>query len=119
MVAMNYLTRQKETIDIKAGDVIFTAGDAGEVMYGVLAGEVQLVHGGKVLDTIAEGDIVGENVMLGQHSYQHTAIALTDCQLSVIDRHSFLWMVHETPTFATDIMKSMTERVQNIAERLA
>lgn len=118
MVAVNYLNTQKETMTVKAGDVIFTTGNTGDVVYGVLEGRVQVVYGNHVIDTLEAGDILGEEVMLGSEHYQATAIAITDVILSTMKRHQFLWLVQQTPTFATQLMQSMSNRVEKVAKLL-
>ncbi len=32
-------------------------------------------------------------------------------RIAVINRHTFLFLVHETPTFALDVMRSLAERI--------
>jgi CRP/FNR family transcriptional regulator, cyclic AMP receptor protein len=41
-----------------------------------------------------------------------TATALEDCKLAVIDKRRFLFLVHETPTFALQVMASLAERLR-------
>ncbi|MGJ3239824.1 MAG: Crp/Fnr family transcriptional regulator [Anaerolineae bacterium] len=118
MVAVNYLTTHKQVIYKKAGDVIFHEGDTGERVYGVLSGQVELSHKGRVLDTLSEGGIVGEAVMLGKDAYCTTATAVSDVTLSVMERHQFLWLVQQTPTFATQLMSAMSDRVEKVAQLL-
>ncbi|GAB5494413.1 MAG: hypothetical protein Phog2KO_46280 [Phototrophicaceae bacterium] len=118
MVAVNYLKTRNGVVEFSAGDVIFTAGDMGQHMYGVLEGRVQVVHNGLTLDTIEAGGILGEDIMLGNATYTSTAIAITDCTLSAMDRHQFLWLVQETPTFATQVMSAMSERLKNVSKLL-
>ncbi|MEM9950181.1 MAG: cyclic nucleotide-binding domain-containing protein [Chloroflexota bacterium] len=118
MVAVNYLNTQKETITYKAGDIIFNAGDAGDLVYGVIDGRVQVVHGDYVIDVLAQGDVLGEEVMLGNKHYSLAAIAVTDVTLSVMKRHQFLWLVQQTPTFATQLMRAMSNRVEKVAQLL-
>ncbi len=35
-----------------------------------------------------------------------------DTELAVIDKNTFLFLVHETPTFATDVMASLAQRLR-------
>jgi CRP/FNR family transcriptional regulator, cyclic AMP receptor protein len=41
-----------------------------------------------------------------------TAIATEPSVLAVIDVKAFLFLVHETPTFALQVMRSMAERIR-------
>lgn len=118
MVAINYLKTRNGVVSYTAGDVIFNAGELGEQMYGVLEGRVQVVRNDLVLDTVETGGILGEEVMIGEKAYTTSAIAITDCTLSAMDKHQFLFLVQETPTFATQVMKAMSERFQNVSKLL-
>jgi len=40
-------------------------------------------------------------------------VATTDATLATIDKHRFLFLVQETPTFALDVMAVMAERLRN------
>ena len=49
---------------ISAGEVIFSTGDAGSVMYGLVEGVVEISVNGKILETICQGDIFGEQLAI-------------------------------------------------------
>ncbi len=118
MVAVNYFNTQKDVVTYKAGTVIFNSGDTGELVYGVIAGRVQVVYNNLVIDTLEAGAILGEDIMLGKSAYNTTAIAVTDVTLSTMKRHQFLWLIQQTPTFATQVMSAMSERVEKIVKLL-
>lgn len=118
MVTVNYLKSKQDVITVQAGELIFDRGDQGEVAYGVLTGHVQIVYNDQVIDTVAAGDVLGEDVILGRSTYANKAVALTDCTLTVLDRSDFLWLVQETPTFATQVMGAMSDRVEKVASLL-
>ena len=62
------------------GEIIFSNGDSGNVMYGLLAGEVEITLNGKVLETIYAGDIFGEGALVHLDSKRaSTAIAKSKC----------------------------------------
>src|SRR5687768_2300041 len=86
----------------KAGAVIFKEGDAGKEMFVVKAGRVELRVHGMVIETLEEGDVLGEMALLDGESRSATAAAATDCQLVHIDRAKFQYMVQQTPYFALE-----------------
>ncbi len=118
MVAVNYLDKNKDVVIYKAGEVIFNRGEEGDTVYGILEGRVQVIYNDLVIDTLEAGGIIGEDVMLGKKHYGITAIAVTDVRLSTMNRHRFLWLVQQTPTFATQLMSAMSERVEKVAQLL-
>lgn len=109
-----------EPKQIKAGEVIFSAGDAGSVMYGIVEGEIEVSLNDKVLETIGEGDIFGEGALVHSDSKRaSTAIAKTDCRLVIMERKNFLFAVQQTPMFAIEIMRSYSDRVRRLRQSVA
>ncbi len=97
----------------KAGETIFAVGETGDVMYGVVEGEVELWVKEEVFETIKTGDVFGEGALLQiPHSRASTAKAKTDCRLAVLDKEHFLFLVQETPIFALEVMHSLSSRLR-------
>lgn len=102
---------------IDAGEVIFTTGDSGSVMYGLVEGVVEISVNGKILETICQGDIFGEGALVHSDSKRaSTAIAKTNCQLAILERKNFLFAVQQTPMFAIEIMRSYSDRIRRIRQ---
>ncbi len=98
--------------DVPAGTVIFEAGSTGEEMYGVAEGRVELrLPDGRAV-TIGPDETFGEMALVDRSARSATATALEDCKLAVIDKRRFLFLVHETPTFALQVMASLAERLR-------
>ena len=98
-----------------AGESIFTTGDAGDVIYGIIKGEVELWMNGSVVETIQQGDLFGEGSLVHEdHKRFETAIAKTDCLLAFLDRHHFLFVVQQTPVFALEVMRSYSDRLRRL-----
>lgn len=113
-MVVNYLKNSEDQQTFSAGEVIFQEGDTGEVMYGVLEGSVQILHNGQVLDTVEAGGFFGEMALVGKHTRSATAVALTNCRLAQVNEWRFHFLVHETPTFATQVMSILAERLRRM-----
>ena len=101
-----------DTRDIPAGSVIFEAGSVGEEMYGVVEGQVELrLPDGRAV-TVGPDETFGEMALVDASARSATAVALEDSTLAVIDKRRFLFLVHETPTFALQVMSAMAERLR-------
>ncbi|MEM9950180.1 MAG: Crp/Fnr family transcriptional regulator [Chloroflexota bacterium] len=118
-MAVNYLKFNKETQSFNAGDTVFHQGDEGDFMYGVISGELKVVYNGRVIDVVGEGGFIGEMALVGDHIRSADVLATEDCELAVVDAQRFHWLVHETPTFATQVMGVMAERIRSLHERVA
>lgn len=95
-----------------AGEVIFSEGDRGLVMYGIISGEVEIWFKGKVVEIIKQGDVFGERALVHEeHKRASTAIAKTQSQLAFLDRAHFLFAIEQTPMFALIVMRSYSDRL--------
>jgi CRP/FNR family cyclic AMP-dependent transcriptional regulator len=100
------------------GDIVFREGERGDAMYVVIEGTVLLSARGQPVETLGPGGIMGEMALLDQAPRSATAVAGTACRLARIPEKRFLYMVRETPYFALQIMRVMTERLRRLTERL-
>lgn len=98
-----------------ANQVIFEEGKTGEVLYGILEGEIELWVNGKVVETLTAGDVFGEGALVQlDHTRASTAIAKTDCILATMDKSRFLFAVQQTPMFALELLKSYSDRLRRL-----
>ncbi len=83
-------------------------------MYGIIAGELNLIINGKVVETLAPGAMFGVGVLVGQQNRTYTIIAKTDVTLACLDRERFLFAVQETPMFALSVIHNYSERLNRL-----
>jgi CRP-like cAMP-binding protein len=100
------------TRTFSAGSVVFEVGAPGTEMYGVIDGEIELrtAHG-KVF-RIGPDETFGEMAIVDQAPRMATAVAVEETTLAVIDERTFLFLIHETPTFALQVMSSLAARLR-------
>ncbi len=109
------LQKNSDIQSFRAGEIIFYQGTEGELMYGIIKGEVEMLINDKVVETIKEGDVFGQGALLhSDHLRTSTARAKTDCQIASLDRKRFLFAVQETPMFALEVMKSYSDRFRRL-----
>jgi CRP/FNR family transcriptional regulator, cyclic AMP receptor protein len=103
----------KETRKVDAGAVIFDDGDVGTDMFGIIEGKVELRAKDDVRAVLGPGDVFGELALIDNSPRSLTAVATSETTLATIDRHRFLFLVQETPTFAIEVMTVMAERLRS------
>jgi CRP-like cAMP-binding protein len=102
------------------GSLIFLQGERGDVIYGIISGEVEILVDGKVLETIQKGDVFGEGALVHlDRQRDSTAIAKTDSLLAFLDREHFMFAVQQTPMFALEVMKSYSDRLRRLRHILS
>lgn len=101
-----------ETETLEPGQAIFREGEAGQTMYAVQEGEVELVVHGNVVETVASGGIFGEmSLLFPDHRRTATAIAKTACRLAPVSEKRFTFLVQQTPHFALQVMRIIAARL--------
>jgi uncharacterized membrane protein len=104
-----------EVIDLVSlgdGETLFRAGDPGESLYLVRAGEVELSINDNVgqkitLDTAAPGDFFGEIALLDSGPRTATAVALVASELIELDRDDLLLLFRRKPDAALHMLAAM------------
>lgn len=114
MTIKGLFSNAKELRDLAAGEVVFSEGESGEQMFGVVSGEVELRKGDGALGRVGPDGTFGELAIIDRAPRSLTAVAVVPSQVAVIDRHTFLFLVHETPTFAIDVMRSLADRIRQL-----
>ena len=109
----------REAKKFKAGKTIFKEGTAGDMMYVVLDGELDVSAGGKLIEVAKPGDVVGEMALIDTKARSATVVAKTDCRLVPINEKRFLVLVHETPIFALLVIKTLAERLRRMVANRA
>jgi CRP/FNR family cyclic AMP-dependent transcriptional regulator len=113
MAVVGLFRNAQKTMTVPAGGVIFSEGDAGEEMFGIVEGEIELHSTNRVIATLGPDDVFGEMAVVDSSPRMATAVATRDSVLAVIDQHRFLFLVHETPTFALQVMSTMANRFRS------
>jgi CRP-like cAMP-binding protein len=105
------------------GDVIFSEGDDSREMFVVLEGNVEVVkispRGGEVkLAALDRGEFLGEMSLLESLPRSATARAVNRVRLLAIQPGGFLLKIRRDPTFAFEIMQSLSRRIRVTNEAL-
>jgi len=112
-----------ESVDSKAGAVLFRAGDEGDAMYIIERGKVricvQTVDGREVtLTELDRGDFFGEMVLLGGQRRSADAIVGEDARLAVLSRDHFLSFMRSNPNVALEMLTALANRLRRTDELL-
>ena len=109
--------RNGEEIRLEPAQVLFSKGDAGNQMYVVRSGELQILQGNSVFETVGTGGIVGEMALIDGGPRSATVRASVASEVVPIDERRFLFMVQQTPFFALRVMRVMSARLRSMNAR--
>lgn len=101
-----------DLVRLNEGETLFRAGEPGESLYLVRAGEVELSIqdnvGQKItLDTARLGDFFGEIALLDAGPRTATAVALAETELIELDRDDLLLLFQKKPDAALHMLAAM------------
>jgi CRP/FNR family transcriptional regulator, cyclic AMP receptor protein len=115
---MRSLASTGEVLEVNPGDLIFRSGEAGDCMFGLLEGTVQLSWNGDTgHEEIKAGDVFGAGALVTpDHRRYGNARALTPCRLLVMNREKFLFAVQESPMFAIELLGSIDHRLRQLKD---
>jgi CRP-like cAMP-binding protein len=103
-----------DTRAVAAGQTVFRAGDAGDLLYVVQQGEVELRVHDRLVAVMGPGGILGEMALIDHRPRSATAIATVDSILVPVDETHFLRLVQQTPDFALHVMRVMADRLRKM-----
>jgi CRP/FNR family cyclic AMP-dependent transcriptional regulator len=118
MFTIDLFRNEDNTQSFAAGETIFGEGDAGDTMYVVIEGRVDLLVKGKLVDQLGPGGALGEMALIDSALRSASAIAKTDCKLVPINERRFKFLVQQTPNFALQLMRIIAERLRRMDDRL-
>lgn len=111
---LGIFSRERNLVSVKAGEVLFRAGDPAECMYVVLSGQARIGDGNVVFEELSPGGMVGEMALIDHAPRSATVTAVTDCTLAEIDEKRFLFLVQQTPSFALNLMRLLSHRLRRM-----
>jgi len=106
------------SINFLAGSIVFNKGDPGDCMYVVQSGVIEMVIGEHVVEVCAANEAIGFMSVIDDAPRSSTARVREACELSVIDRRKFRFMVDEVPNFALYIMGAMARRIRGMGRAM-
>jgi CRP/FNR family transcriptional regulator, cyclic AMP receptor protein len=106
------------SINYAAGSIVFNKGDPGECMYVVQSGVIEMVIGDRIVEICGANQAIGFMSMVDNAPRSSTARVKEACELSIIDRRKFRFMVDEVPNFALYIMGAMARRIRGMGQAM-
>jgi CRP-like cAMP-binding protein len=109
---------EKDCWTVAAGQTVFREGDAGDLMFAVIEGAVDIVIRGKLVETVKTDGVFGEMALIEDRPRVASATARAETKLVSIDRKRFLFLVQQSPFFALQLMNVMASRLRAMDARL-
>ena len=106
-----------EPRNFAAGEHIIRAGGSPATeMYIIRSGRVLISLDGKPIEEVGPGGGVGEMALLDRQARSAEAVALEPTVILPISERLFLILVQDSPGFALEVMRAMTNRLRHMNE---
>lgn len=108
---------------LAAGTTLFVKGDPGTALFAIANGTVKIsvpsIAGREAtFNVLHRGEIFGEIALLDGQMRSADAVALTDCELMVIERSDFVRLVRAEPMVGIKIIEHLCTRLRLTSERM-
>jgi CRP/FNR family transcriptional regulator, cyclic AMP receptor protein len=114
---LGLLGKEADVVTLAPGEVLFEKGEPGRFIYVVKSGDLQIIDGNYVYETVSAGGILGEMALVDAGPRSATARAIKQSVVIPVDERRFLFMVQQTPFFAIRVMRVMSARLRAMNER--
>jgi glucose-6-phosphate 1-dehydrogenase len=112
-VFLHNLAMMLKPVVYDAGAYIIRKGEMGSEMYFISRGQVEVLDGGgKLLNTLGEGDFFGEISLLLSQPRAASIRAAANCDLFVLDKADFDRVLAGQPQFADSLREVARSRYQ-------
>lgn len=109
--------------DYEDGEIIVRQGDEGDSMFVIQEGQVEVLKetDGKEtrLRIASEGEFMGEMAIFERIQRSATLRAMGRVRVLTIDKKNFLRRVHEDPSLAFRVVKTMSGRIRELSDEIA
>jgi CRP/FNR family transcriptional regulator len=100
------------------GEIIVREGDAGDCMFVIQEGEVEILsdEDGKqiLIATRQAGDFIGEMAIFDRDVRSATVRAKGQVRILTVDKKNFMSRIHEDPSLAFRIVETMSHRLREL-----
>jgi CRP/FNR family cyclic AMP-dependent transcriptional regulator len=104
------------------GEIIVRQGEAGDVMFEILSGRVEVLQkreGQEVrLAILGKGDFFGEMAIFEREVRSATVRAFGEVRVLTIDKKILLRRINEDPSLALRILERMSHRIRELDNEL-
>lgn len=110
-------------MNIRAGDVLFAEGVAGDAFFIVGTGLISVTKGGKAIAELGTGGCVGEGALLSDEPRSATVTAVSDTSIFSLNRSSFQFLTEKYPEVRDrlrdlHVTRQVASRARTIQEEL-
>ena len=101
-----------EERDVRAGTILTHEGRHEGYFFVIVSGSVRIEREGRMLNTLRDGDFLGEISLLDGGPRTATAVADSECQLLVLTYPRFQQLLDAAPEVRTAVLEEVGRRLR-------
>lgn len=117
MELLDLFKHSPNKLEFEAGSIIFSEGQAGDKLYVIVEGEIEIVALRHVFEVAGPGSVVGEMALIEPGPRTAAARAKTDCVVVPVDEKEFLFLTKRMPEFSLHVMAILVKRLREMDRR--
>jgi len=119
---LSALLEMTTTKKLAAREVLFSKGDSGNQLYGILSGRLKVLAAGAdgkevVFSLQGPGEVIGEIALIDGNARSATVVAMEPCNLLTLHRRDLIPFLEHHPKVAIHLAAVMAARVRRLSER--
>src|SRR5512141_1883090 len=116
-IALEYLRRKLQWVELAGGDVLMEQGEAGDSGYLALSGRLRVyVRNGdgsqRMVRELSRGEVIGEMSLFTGEPRSATVVAVRDSVLVKLDKQSFDGLLALSPQVSLTLTRQIIQRLQ-------
>ena len=108
-----------EEVDRPEGTVLMKEGAPGREMFIIASGKARVTRKGRTIASLGPGDVVGEMALLDGGPRTATVTADGPVSLLVVGQREFTSLLHDAPTVAIKMLRTLAERIRSAEPKTA
>lgn len=110
---LKLLAQATEDVEVDAGKVLVTEGEAAQEFFVIVEGEVKVTSGERELRTLGPGDFFGEIALVEHTTRTATVTATTPLRFFVLTSQGFWRLLDEEPEVERQVLRALAKRLLN------
>jgi len=112
----NLFKHDTDTTNLALGEILFNQGEAGDCMYVIIEGAVDIIVNHEVVEHSTSGSLLGEMALIDKSPRAATVVATEPCRLAKVDERRFNFIIQNNPFFAKHVMQILVNRVRQMGQ---
>jgi len=105
------IAAEADELDVSAGRALTVEGQSGREFVVLVSGSAEVSRNGKQINTLGDGDFLGEIALLTGVPRTATVTTTTPCHLLILTDRAFRRVTHAMPSVGEKVLQALAERL--------